>query len=222
MKKLIALTSFRYDVALVPDMLKNIDGFIDGYIHHDDRQRKSKWYNEGEVRNKLIEEARGQGADWVLCIDPDERFEKSAGRKIRRLIENDNQKAVYGFRLRELWTPNRYRSDGIWDKKIQWRLFPLHDGQTFTNTPVHSPWHPQNEEYSLIKTDINLYHLKNIEPENRTARKELYNSLDPNRKYQKIGYDYLDDETGLETTRIPLGRGYRPKYKEDYKLRQFG
>lgn len=219
--RLIAVYAFRYDAALIPDLKKNIGHFVDGFIEHDDRNRNEKWYHEGKVRKSLIEKAREAGADWILCIDPDERFEFSAGKKIRKLIET-NEKVVYSFNFRELWTPFKYREDGVWDKKRKAILFPLLDGQTFMNLPVHSQWHPQNSDYQIINLDINLYHLKNIDPDNREARKKLYNSLDPNREIQKIGYDYIADESGLKLRRIPIRRLYWPFYKKSYKIKQLG
>lgn len=217
--KVYAIFSYRYDANLIPDLKKNLKGIVDEYITHDDRSRKDTWYHEGEVRNKLIEEARKKGANWVLCIDPDERFEKGAAREIKKLVKTKG-KVVFGFRFRELWTPDEYRSDGIWDNKVKYILFPLLPDQKFMNKKVHSQWHPQNDDYKLIKTDLNLYHLKNIDPENRTARKELYKSLDPDNKIQSIGYDYLDDEKNLQLTPIKKNRQFYPKYSESYIIKQ--
>ena len=67
-------------------------------------------------------------------------------------------------------------------------------------------------------TDINLYHLKMIAPKRRQARRDLYNHLDPERKLQAIGYDYLTDEEGLELENIPVHRFYDPPFVEDHGL----
>jgi len=217
--RLIAVYSFRHDADLVPDMLANLD-FVDDVIGNDDRARTDVWYHEGQTRQALIERARDAGADWILGVDPDERFERKAGRAIRRLIRTD-EKVIYSFRFRELWTPTSYRSDGIWGTKSRPSLFPVKPGQTFHNLPVHSPWHPANADYQIQQTEINLYHLKMIRPENRLDRRDLYNSLDPDRAIQAIGYDYLADETGCELTEIGRRR-YRPEYRDDYKIRQQG
>ncbi len=114
-KKLIALFSYRFDFHLVPDLLKNID-FVDDYISLNDRESKEIWYHEGNYRRNLIEQARKKKADWVFCIDPDERIEKRAGEKIRKIIKT-NKKIIFGFNFRELFTPNSFRIDGIWGKK---------------------------------------------------------------------------------------------------------
>mgnify|MGYP001310859905 CR=1 FL=1 len=84
--KLILVFSYKYDCELVPDLLKNVEDFIDDYVAHDDRGSNKLWYHEGKIRNMLINKAKEKGADWILAVDPDERLEKSAGKKIRKLL----------------------------------------------------------------------------------------------------------------------------------------
>lgn len=208
--RLIAVYSFRHDADLVPDMLKNLD-FVDDAIGSDERGRTEPWYHEGQTKQTMIQRAIESGADWILGIDPDERFEKDAGSKIRRIIRTD-RKVIFSFRFRELWTPTSFRSDGIWGKKERASLFPVKDGQTFHNLPIHSPWHPTNSDYRIRRTQINLYHLKMIRPQSRIDRRDLYKSLDPDQAMQSIGYDYLTDESGLELTEIGQRRFY-PEYR---------
>lgn len=217
--KLFAAYAYRYDADLVQDLLKNIGAFIDGTVSWDDRGNTVLWRHCGQLNNRLTEEARAKGADWVLHIDPDERFERNAGRQIRKLIEAPG-KIIYGFRFRELWTPDSYRTDGVWGQKVKYVLFPLLPGQAFMCTPIHSQVSPQNSDYQRVPTDINLYHLKMIDPQNRKDRRDLYQSLDPEHRFQSIGYDYLADETGLTLERIAPGREYDPPYRADYRIRQ--
>jgi hypothetical protein len=218
--KLFAVTSFRYDQQLVPDMIQNLN-FVDGFILHDDRNNSDVWYHEGKQRNELINAARRAEADWVLCIDPDERFEQSAGDKIRKLIANTlDPKTIYGFKFRELFHPTRYRSDGVWGEKHKFVLFPLLPGQKHSNQRVHSQWAPTNPEYNKILTDINLYHLKMIDPLNRIARSKLYEELDPNNEYQSIGYSYLRDESNIILESIQPGREYFPAYSNKQEIVQ--
>lgn len=208
--RLIAVYSFRHDADLVPDLLANLD-FVDDAIGHDDRARVGGWYHEGQTRRALIERAKDAGADWILGIDPDERFERGAGSAIRRLIQT-NDKVSFSFSIREMWTPTSYRSDGIWGVKARPSLFPVKPEQAFHDLRVHSPWTPKG--YLVRRTGINLYHLKMINPANRVARRDLYKSLDPGRSIQAIGYDYLTDETGIELTEIG-DRRYYPEYREE-------
>jgi len=189
--RLILVYSFRYDANLVPDLIKNTKNFVDDYVFWDDRNNNHKWYHEGKIRRSLIKMAIQKGADWIIAADPDERFEKNAGKKIWKIInDNNNRKRVYGFRFRELWKPNYYRYDGIWGEKIRYNLFPVLPGQKYMNLRIHSGWFPINEDYEFIQTDINLYHLKMIDKKNREDRKNLYKKIDKGNKIQGIGYDY--------------------------------
>jgi hypothetical protein len=52
----------------------------------------------------------------------------------------------------------------------------------------------------------------------REARRDLYNSLDPDRLYQSIGYDYLAEDEGAVLERIPRGRDYHPQHIDDAGL----
>ncbi|MDX8451038.1 hypothetical protein, partial [Mesorhizobium captivum] len=49
----------------------------------------------------------------------------------------------------------------------------------------------------------------------RAARRDLYNLLDPDRRLQQVGYDYLADETGAVLEAIPPGRDYFPAHTDD-------
>jgi hypothetical protein len=217
--KLVAAFSFRYDLSLIGDYLINLGDCIDDFVAWDDRQQTGMWSHEGELRAKLRELAMEKKPDWLLMTDPDERLEQSAGKRIRKLIQAKAKK-VYGFHFRELWTPVQYRMDGVWGGKMKWVLFPVLPGQEFMNLAVHCQSPPMNPEYARITTGLNLYHLKMIDPQNRMDRKGLYNVLDPERKIQAIGYDYLTDETNMRLETIPEGREYYPAYKTTYKIKQ--
>lgn len=219
--KLVAAYAFRYDAQLVPDMRRNLEGFVDEFVEWDDRSNEARWYQEGKTRRALIDQAKAKGADWIIGIDPDERFEASAGRIVREAIRC-KRKVIFSFNYRELYTPDSFRVDGIWRLKRRPTLFPVYPDQQFHDYNVHSPWHPVNGDYRHEHLDVNLYHLKMIDPQNRAARKDLYNALDPMKEIQEIGYDYLDDEAGMLLERIPRGRDYFPSYDPDYGIAQFG
>ena len=219
--KLFAVSSFRYDEQLIPDMIQNLS-FVDGFILHDDRNNPDFWYHEGDQRNKLIQAAGRAGADWVLCVDPDERFEKAAGATIRDLIASPpDPQTIYGFKFRELYHPTMYRTDGVWGDKQKYVLFPLLPENEYSNQRVHSQWAPTNSGYRRIMTEINLYHLKMIDPQNRITRSIIYEELDPDNEYQKIGYKYLRDETKIALESIEIGREYSPEYSKKYGNYQF-
>ena len=213
--RLIAVFSFRYDAHLVPDLVENLRPIVDGYAGHDDRSSPQAISPEPERREALVRAAREMRADWILVVDPDERLEMRAAERLSELTRNKDPIA-WGFRLRELYTPDAYRIDGIWGKKVAFRLFPVLEGQEFAQAEHHGLKHPIG--YPQRMSDLNLYHLKMIASGRRVARRDLYNRLDPHRTLQPIGYDYLADETGLVVEPIPRDRRYTPVHRDDGAL----
>jgi len=207
----------------------------------DDRKNKV-WGDEGKYRLKQrakLEKAGIKPWDWVFVTSPDERLEVGAEAVMREEIQKDLGLRTYSFDLKELFTPLQYRTDGIWGRKTRPRLYPYLPNQIFhtrkiQQTPV--PLTRINQRYKRLKLDLNIYHLKMIEPENRQTRIDDYTAadpqgrlvnknspsikrLDPEGKFAKHGWNYLKDTEGMILERIPRGRGYRPKYKP-YSLRK--
>lgn len=212
MGRVVAAFSYRYDKDLVPTLLKNIS-WVDDVISIDDRSNTDLWFDEGKMRKRLTELAVEAGADWILELDPDERLEKKAGDILRALTKH-KYKAVFEFKLRELYEPTKYRVDGVWGNKRRRKLYPVYSGQTYKEKKVHNSGFPINKDYAVVPLDLNIYHLKMIEKENRETRADIFNEVDPNKEYQPMGYDYLKDETGMVLEEIPAGKSYLPKYEE--------
>lgn len=209
-----ACFSYRFDAHLVPALLENLEPAVDGWIALDDRASGEAISSEADRRRRLVARARELGADWVLAVDPDERFEQGLAARLPALLRA-RRDVVWTFALRELWTPDRYRVDGLWGRKAVGRLFALAAGQVFSDQALHGPWYPLEPKPELRASGLNLYHLKMLTPDRRRARRDLYNSIDPERRWQAIGYDYLADESGLVLEAIPPGRGYHPPHRED-------
>lgn len=212
--KLVAVCGHKYEPSwLVDQMHENLSGWVDEVIVHDNRSDDKLWMHEGEYRLKLREMAKKAGADWILITSPDERWEKDAGKIIRPLIDYNKDKVIYNFNLREMFSPTHYRIDGVW-KKYRRRLYPLLPNQIIKYQPIQCPSMPQNADYEVKDVDVNIYHLKMIEPANRRLRTEVFKLLDPTNRFQGIGYDYLCDEYGCMLEEIPEGREYFPEYKK--------
>lgn len=170
-----------------------------------------------ELRNKqvLLERARDLGADWVLVCDADERFETAfleSLRHIARALPSIPPAAVV-MSVKELWnSPTQYRIDGVWGTKRQARFFSLPADIRFDrNQALHGSWLPDAyvEQARMIRMFHHLYHLKSIRHEDRVRRRDLYKRLDPDRRYQSIGYDYLAEEPDtLRLESIRPGRDY--------------
>lgn len=211
---MVAVFSFRYDAHLVPGLVANIEPFVDGWISYDDRASTEVFSNEVQRRTALLQAACATGADWVLAVDPDERMESGLAPAINELLGAEDSRA-YTFRLRELYAPDAYRVDGIWNEKRQARLLSLRHGLAAPQGNLHLSWASFVNEPQLHNTDFNLYHLKMITAERRKARASLYKHLDPEHQAQSFGYDYLADETGAVLEGIAPGREYYPAHEED-------
>ena len=220
----------------IPYCLKHIEPYIDFIVALDDgstdkskdvlkTSKKLKYliekpeknevgeWNETANREELLKKAKELGADWILAVDPDERFEKSFLKNLRSIVESSDKSTVYGLHLRELWDNyDQFRTDGIWGRKINYCLFPLNGDIIYSirRTKLHHPWYPDYLHGHERIIDYNKYHLKMITPEGRKKRANLYKALDPNNECQSIGYDYLVDENGLEIQKIA------PEFEYDY------
>lgn len=168
-------------------------------------------WNEVANREELLNKAKELGADWVIALDPDERFEKEFLKNLRSIVESSDQNTVFGLRFRELWDKyDQYRTDGIWGEKVRYCLFPLNREIIYKQgrQKLHFRWYPDSLLGHEFLLDYDMYHLKMILPKERKKRAKLYNSLDPKKKYQAMGYDYLVDEKGLTIAKIPKEHAY--------------
>jgi len=197
---------------MIDGMLENCS-FVDDVVSHDDTQNTGLHIkHEGNIRGHLIEMAKELGADWILRMEPDERYENGFGKIIRKLVDTGN-KIIYQANFRELYSPTEYRCDDDWNNKKRMCLFSLFPDNIYTNKPVHESKYPKNSDYTIIPLDIDIYHFKMIEPENRVNRRDLYKQLDPNNEYQNKGYDYLADEKNIRLNKV---RKYSPGYKRRF------
>lgn len=210
--RIVAIFSFRYDHHLVGDLIANVEPMVDGWVSFDDRKSNEAFSPEPQRRRQLLQAAAELGAGYILAMDPDERLEQRAAIRIRELAAMGSGRA-WSFRLRELYAPDRYRIDGVWGRKRQFRLFPMFAPEELAGPELHGRWFP--DRFQRGNTELNLYHLKMIAPQRRQARRDLYKHLDPEDHYQKLGYDYLADETGATFEVIPGGRHYLPRHVDD-------
>jgi hypothetical protein len=174
--KLVAMFGIKYEPQwMVDGLIENLKGWVDDFAIFDCRGRDKLWIHEGYYRSVLREKAYQMGADWVLTTSPDERWEKNAGKVIRPLINDNKDKVIYENLLRELYDTKHYRIDGIWGRKYRRRLYPLYyREQSFANKPIQCPSPPQDDGYEVKRIDVNIYHLKMIEPENRKLRAKVF------------------------------------------------
>lgn len=213
--RVIAVFSYRYEASLVPGMLENIAPSIHGWVGWDDRGASQVFSSEPERRNKLLDTARRMDADWILAIDPDERFEDALKDKMPEMTRHP---ALWTASFREMFTSNCYRTDGIWKNKFKIVLFPAKFALRASQREYHGAWISPKTPLLRKKSNLNLYHLRMASAERRQHRRYTYAALDPNRSSQRIGYDYLDDERGMVLEKIADARNFTPPHFEDNQL----
>lgn len=177
--------------------------WVDDIVVYDNR---GKEYKEREMRLEMKQQAIDKGADWILEQDVDERFEKRAESIFRRVTEI-KQKVIYRVNFRELYAPDLYRVDKGWIK-YRYSLYPVYSGQKIKDKAYNVKTWPINEDYKRVNLDVNLYHLKMIDIEDRIKRSKWLKEIDPYVRTQARGYDYLLDESNIKLERIPRGHEY--------------
>lgn len=233
--KIIALCCFRNASNYLPGFVSNLEPYVDSFMFIDDRslpfhskasrdilgdcEKASVLLNRAgrtekdfryEVRNRqiLIREAIAEAADWLLCLDADERVETTFLRNMRKVIENQPNDA-YSLRVRDIWNRDeQYRVDGIWGTKTKPVLFDANNPDALMGIKIKSGLHqPWIRTIPPTPCEANLYHLGSLTPDLRFTRVERHEAEDPKNEYQQ-DYKYLADETGLKLEQIPPGRGY--------------
>jgi glycosyltransferase involved in cell wall biosynthesis len=236
--RLVVLLQARDEERFIPGWLTNIGDLVDGIIALDDgstddsaallrahpklieliEHEPGMPWDERANQNALVQAARRHDAEWILCLDADERLELAFVEDAHDLLDQADRDGVKVFRfdLRECWDdPCQFRVDGIWGMKKLCRLFrndPAH--RRFDPRTLHRFWMPlelvADLETVARDTERNIYHLRMIEAADREARLERYERLDPGNRFQPIGYRYLTDATGMELQRITHDRRYVP------------
>lgn len=232
--RLLALVAVRDEMEYLPGFVGNVAPQVDGIIALDDGSRDGSaefleasssvidllrvvpdrpvWDELGNHR-ALVEAALHHRAEWILCLDADERLERDFRLRAERVIRRGRLLgySAYAVRLRELWeSPDVFRVDGIWGRKAMARLFKARRDHDFDPRPLHGIKAPlqarRNGRYPLA--DLSIYHLGMISREDRLARRRRYELADPDARWQRVGYAYLTDEHGVSLENIDPRRGY--------------
>lgn len=234
--RLIAVLAVRDGARYLPGFLRNVAPQVDGIVALDDgssdespallaahdavielirRPRDRPVWDEVGNHRALVAAALRHAADWVLCVDADERLEREFRTRAERVIARGRLfgYSAYAVRLRELWDdPGQYRADGIWGRKEMARLFRAREDHEFDPAPLHGSKAPMQSRRRgrFPRADLTIYHLAMLREEDRVARRDRYMRADPDRRWQRIGYEYLTDTTGLTLRRVPAHRSFVP------------
>jgi hypothetical protein len=233
--RLLATTMVRNEIRFLPDMLRNVAPQVDGIIALDDGSidgsdrllAESPWvlellrnppdrpgWDQPGNHRRLIEAALRHGAEWIIAVDADERLEREFRIRAERVIQRGHPIGLtaFGVHFRELWdSPRSFRADGIWGRKTQPRFFRALADHQFDERPIHGAKAPLQGKIggSFPLADLIIYHLRMVRRDDRQARRQRNERLDPEARYQPgIGYAYLTDETGLRLRPVPERRGY--------------
>lgn len=240
--RVFAVAGWRYEPAWLVDELRDNLSWVDEVVIVDDRARTDElWVHEGEYRlmqRRALEAAGIRPWDLVLVTSPDERWGRHAGRILRGLAAAyPRRKRIYEFPLREMWTPTRYRTDGMWGSKWRPRMFPYLPDQKFTRRRIQTPPTPTSGRYQRIRVPkVPIFHLENIAHSSRVERAIVYEAMslgsreraadspfwrrhDPTGRYIRAsGYAYLADPRGMRLA--PVERGaFTPPVERPYLFR---
>jgi GT2 family glycosyltransferase len=233
-RRLIALVQFKDELRYLPGLFENLAPHVDGVVALDDGSTDGSaeyvagrpevlellpglggGWDEASNRERLIRAAWEHGADWLYGIDADERVERHFRARAERILaraEADGESAFY-VRLRELWdAPDRVRVDGVWSRKLKACLFRARRDHAFDRREFHGHWAPRNdrEDDRFPIADLLVYHLRMVHADDRAARRARYEALDPEARWQSIGYAYLTSAEELVTAPLPYGRDFTP------------
>jgi len=236
-KRILALLVFRDEMRFLPGWFESVQSLVDGVVALDDGsadgsaelverrpevlelirlpRRPAEEWNDAENHRRLVEASWRHAPDWVIGLDADERLEAGFRERAEREIALGEENGVRAYRVhvREIWDdPLLFRADGIWGTKSSARLFAARRDHEFHAMRLHSHWAPLNSRVNgeFPQADLLLYHLRMLSEADREARRARYESLDPGRDFQAMGYAYMTETDGLRLERIPAGREYRP------------
>ena len=235
--RIIALLAFRNEMRFLRDWFRNVLPLVDGIVALDDGSTDGSSefvarqpgvlelltnpavephdWDDAMNHRRLVEAAWRHDPGWLLAVDADERLERDFRRRAEAEIARAKREGIRALRLhvREIWDdPLHFRADGVWGTKSAARFFEARRDHEFHMQRLHCHWAPLNSMINgdFPQGDLVLYHLRMLDAADREARMKRYQRLDPDRRLQAIGYDYLTDTTGLQVERIARDRQYRP------------
>jgi hypothetical protein len=234
--RLIVTLAVRDDLRFLPGFFDSVAPHVDGVVALDDGSTdgsaeylsgraevlelirkpadRPEWDEVGNYR-ALVRAAIRHRADWIASLDADHRVEIDFRDRAERLIRRGRPLGVeaWSWQVRELWgTEDQWRADGIWGDKRRANLFRARSDHAFDERRLHARKAPRQAAFlgHYPKGDLIVYHLRMVAPDDRAARRERYERMDPSAEFQPDeGYAYLTEEAGLALLPVPSSRHWR-------------
>jgi len=212
-----AVFSFRDDAHLVPNLIENIEPFVDGWIAGEEMAGSGRLASPHRVRKALLESAAEAGAQWILAVDPAERFESALADRIRDLTAVEGPVA-YAFHLRSMYSSHTHRVDGRWGTQEGRRLFSISPGFLYEREMPWDHWYPSHVPYRYVHSGLNLYDFRTATAQRRRLKRDTYIYFDPLIAQRPFIHDYLISETGSRLEQNSPDCPYNPEFVEDHGL----
>ncbi len=241
--RLLAVLPVRDEIDELPGCLESLAAHTDGVVALDDGSTdgSAEWlaarrevleliripadrprWDEPRNRRLLVEAACRHGAEWIIALDADERLELHFRERAERVIARGRRLRfdAYAVRIRELWDDSEtYRADGVWGRKAGSRLFRARRDHDHDARELHGykgPLQTLRRLGAFPRADLEIHHRGMLRAADRLARRERYEGLDPEARWQpRHGYAYLTDESGLELRRLDPERGWRGWWRSE-------
>lgn len=147
----------------------------------------SKFGNEVTLRKQQWEETIRTNPEWIINLDADEMFERKFKHEVKKLVSAPDADA-YFFRLYDFWSETHYRSDKFWcaHQYYKWLFLIRYRPDapvSWPNTPQHCGRFPSMQFSSPKKSHLRIKHYGWAREEDRLAKYERYQKLDPGAKY---------------------------------------
>jgi len=145
--------------------------------------------DEARDKNYLLKKIFDARPEWVLWIDGDEVLEVSGPAKLKRAVQSHPMIGAFSLRIAYLWNDVRQvRVDGIYGRFTRPTFFRLReqplDRLCFQASGHGGNFHCGNVPKGLVgsirESDVRLKHYGYLTPDQRQAKYDWYNSVDPN------------------------------------------
>ena len=241
--RLLAVLPVRDEIDELPGCLASLAAHTDGVVALDDGSTDAspEWlaarrevleliripvdrprWDEPRNRRLLVEAACRHEAEWIIALDADERLEPHFRERAERVIARGRRLGfdAYAVRVRELWGDSEtYRADGVWGRKAGPRLFRARRDHEHDARELHGykgPLQTLRRLGAFPRADLEIHHRAMIRADDRLARRQRYEGLDPEARWQpRHGYAYLTDETGLELKPLDSERGWSEWWRSE-------